>query len=301
MTELPAPALSIVVPSVNGWSDLEGCLAALERERAMVRLEVLVPERCGTEVRDAIAGRYPWVRLLPVPSDMPIPQMRARAFAEATAPTVAVIEDHVLVPPGWARQMLEARADGARVVGGGVVNAATESTVDWAAFLCEYSHLAAPLQAGPAEWLTGNNTAYERALLTECREVVEAGRWEDVLHQAFRQRGVVLWCRPDIVVGHKKHYTIAEYSSQRFLYARAYAGARVAGTGPHRRIGYGLVALALPPVLLARIVARVWRGRTLRARLLPSLPLLLLFVSAWGLGETVGAWFGEGGALAKVR
>ncbi len=30
------PALSVVVPSVNGWSDLEGCLAALEREHATV-------------------------------------------------------------------------------------------------------------------------------------------------------------------------------------------------------------------------------------------------------------------------
>jgi hypothetical protein len=300
VSEPETPALSVVVPSVNGWRDLEGCLAALEQERASLPLEVLVPERCGQVVRDAITQCYPWVRLLPVPTGTSIPQMRALAFAGASAPTVAVIEDHVLVPTGWARQMVAARSDGVRVVGGGIVNAATEQTVDWAAFLCEYSHLVAPLTAGPAKWLTGNNTAYDRTLLEECHDVVEAGLWEDVLHQAFRQRGVVLWCRPDIVAHHKKHYTVRQYMSQRFLYARAYAGARVSGTSLGRRLAYGLLAFALPPVLLTRIISRTLHSGRHRAELGRSLPLLAVFVIAWGLGEVVGGWFGGGDALAKV-
>ena len=300
MTESGTPLLSVVVPSVNGWQDLEGCLAALDRERDSLALEVLVPERCGAVVRAAVAQRYPWVRLLPVTVATSIPRMRALAFASARAPTVAVIEDHVLVPAGWARQMVAARSDGVRVVGGGIVNGATRRTVDWAAFLCEYSHLLAPLTPGPAEWLTGNNTAYERTLLEECREVVEAGRWEDVLHEAFRLRGVELWSRPDIVAQHKKHYRVGEYLSQRYLYARAYAGDRVQGMSLGRRLAYGLSAFGLPPVLLARIVSRIWRSGAHRAELARSLPLLGVFVTAWGLGEVAGAWFGAGDALSKV-
>lgn len=300
MSEAETPALSVVVPSVNGWQDLEGCLAALDQERAGLALEVLVPERCGQVVRDAVARHHPWVRLLPVPVGTSIPRMRALAFATARAPTVAVIEDHVLVPAGWARQMVAARGDGVRVLGGGIVNGATKRTVDWAAFFCEYSHLMAPLDPGPADWLTGNNTAYERALLEECRDVIEAGRWEDVLHEAFRQRGVELWCRPDIVAQHKKHYRVREYLSQRFLYARAYAGDRVNGVSFGRRLGYGLLAFGLPPVLFARIVFRVWRSGAHRAELARSLPLLGVFVTAWGLGEAAGAWCGGGDALSKV-
>jgi hypothetical protein len=300
MSQPHTPVLSVVVPSVNGWRDLRGCLAALDRERADLALEVLVPERCGQMVRNAVLECYPWVRLLPVPAGKSIPQMRALAFANARAPTVAVIEDHVLVPAGWARQMAMARTNGIRVVGGGIVNAATEHTVDWAAFLCEYSHMIAPQTPGPAEWLTGNNIAYERALLEEYRNIAEAGGWEDVLHEAFRRGGILLWCRPDIVAYHQKHYTIAEYTSQRFLYARAYAGARVRKMSLGRRLGYGLLALALPPLLYARIVARTWRTGAHRAELARSLPLLVLFVAAWGLGEAAGGWLGEGDALGKV-
>ena len=44
--------------------------------------------------------------------------------------------------------MIAARTDEARVVGGGLFNAATDRVVDWAAWLCEYNHLAEPMPAG---------------------------------------------------------------------------------------------------------------------------------------------------------
>ena len=299
----PQPMLSVVVPSVNGWSDLDACLSALERagSRTQTSLEVLVPERCGQDVRTRVATDHPFVRVLPVSMTTTIPQMRALAIDAATAATVAVIEDHVIVPDQWARLLVEARRDDVRVVGGALINAATASTVDWAAFLCEYSHVLTPRPAGPAEWLMGNNTAYDRALLQECHEVVHAGRWENVLHDELRRRGITLWNRPDIVVGHKKHYTVGEYTSQRFLYARAYAADRVQRSSVVSRVGYGAAAMALPVVLFGRITSRVWQSGAHRRELLQSLPLLALFVTAWGLGEAAGAWFGDGGAMARVR
>src|SRR5688572_10320530 len=300
MSDSSAPALSVVIPSVNGWDDLDHCLAALEGERTNTTIEALIPERCGTIVRDNAARKYPWAKVLPVSKDTTIPQKRALAFREAAAPTVAVIEDHVIVPRGWARAMLDARSNGARVVGGGLVNAATETVVDWAAWLCEYNHLAAPMPSGEVDGIHGNHTVYDRRLLEELRDVVESGRWEDALHGAIRDKGIALWARPDIVAGHRKHYTAREYTTQRYLYSRAYAALRTRDAGPARRFAYGAMAFALPPVLFLRIVSRVWKGGLYRRHLVPSIPLLALFVSAWGLGEVAGAWFGDGGSLAKV-
>ena len=222
------------------------------------------------------------------------------AFEQAKADSVAVIEDHVIVPEGWAAQLLTAQARGEEVVGGSVDNAATARLVDWAAFLCEYSQLLPPLPEGPVPGLTGNNTVYRRSLLEKHRDVTRAGRWENYLHDALRRDGVVLYQRPEIRVGHKKHYTVWEYFSQRFLYARSYAGVRVEGASPSRRLLYGLAAFALPPVLFLRVVRTVWRKGRHRSELLRSIPLLTLFVSSWGLGEVVGYWFGAGDALSKV-
>lgn len=293
------PALSVVVPSVNGWSDLEGALRALERERAAADLEVLVVERCGPAVRSAIASAFPWAEVLPVDHSISIPEMRALAFDAARAPSVAVIEDHVRVPAGWVNAMLDARRS-ARVVGGGVRNTATGTQLDWAAFLCEYSHLLPPLAGGESAWVTGNNTVYDRELLREHADVIARGGWENLLHDAIRTGGVPLISRPDIVVDHKKHYTFGEYFSQRYLYARSYAGARVADAPLTRRMAYGLAAILLPPLLLARTVSRILQKEVPRGLAWRSVPYIAVFVLAWGAGEVIGYWFGAGDSLRKV-
>jgi hypothetical protein len=272
------PQLSVVVPSVNGISDLTDCLSALQQEHQRTPLEVIVVDRCGEAVRRVVRERFPFARLLAADGGTSIPDMRLMAFDAATAPSVAVIEDHVIVPPGWAAQLLQAQGGADVVVGGSVENAATSRLVDWAAFLCEYSHCIAPMPDGPAE----------------------GGRWENHLHDAMRRDGIQLVCRPEIRVGHKKHYTMAEYLSQRYLYARSYAGARMLGASIVRRLGYGVAAAALPPVLFYRTVRRVLSKKRHRRELVRSLPLLALFVTSWAAGEVVGSVAGPGDSLAKI-
>ena len=292
-------ALSVVVPSVNGWTDLDGCLTALEAERGDVSLEVLVPERCGASVREQTVAKFPWVRVIPVSVATTIPEMRAIAFDRATAASVAVIEDHVIVPAGWAAQLLQART-AAKVVGGGVRNLATDRLVDWAAFLCEYSHMLPPLPVGENDWITGNNTVYARDLLERHREATHAGRWENHLHQVLRNDGVPLMFHPEIVVGHKKHYTIREYFLQRYFYARSYAGARAVEGTLARRLAYCAASLVLPPLLLWRTVSRCLRKEVDHSLVWRSLPLTVLFVMAWSAGDIAGSWFGPGDSLSKV-
>lgn len=298
---MSAPELSVVIPSVNGLHDLIGCLEAVERMRSSVALEVLVVDRLGGEVAEAVRARFPAVRLLPVDAAMTIPQMRHLAFQEARGSAVAVIEDHVIVPEGWGRQLLDALAEGPEVVGGPIENAATERLLDWATFLCEYSACLPPLPAGPAEWLPGNNVVYRRELLATYRAVTAEGKWENRLHDAMREDGVLLECRPDIVVGHKKHFGFFEYLSQRYLYSRSYAGARVRGAPLPRRLAMGAAAFALPPLLLYRIEQGLARKGVPAGRRLATLPMIACFVVSWGVGEVIGYWFGAGDSLARVR
>ncbi|MFQ5689193.1 MAG: glycosyltransferase family 2 protein [Gemmatimonadota bacterium] len=294
-----APDLSVVVPSVNGWEELRGSLSALRAQTGDVRLEIVVPERVGPEVREPLARSCPEVRVIELAPGTTIPHMRAKGFELARAPVVGVIEDHVIVPADWATRMLEAHGQGAEVVGGSVENGATERWSDWAAFLCEYSHCLDP-KAGPAEWLTGNNVTYRRELLERYRRVILEGGWENRLHDALRADGITLLCRPDIRVLHDKHFSVRGYLEQRYLYSRAYAGARVEGCGAITRLGYAAGALLLPPVLALRIISGVRKSGRYGAELIRSLPLLPIFVGSWALGELVGSVAGPGDALGRV-
>lgn len=294
------PELSVIVPSVNGLAELAECLEALEAQREQASIEVLVVDRVGEPLRRELSKRFPAVGVIAASAGTSIPALRAMGFAAASAPAVAVIEDHVIVPHGWARALCDAWRQTPGVVGGSVANAATERLVDRAAFLCEYSHCVPPLPAGPARWLTGNNVVYSRELLSRYAAEVNAGKWENHLHDALRRDGVPLVCHPEICVAHKKHYTVGEYLSQRYLYARAYAGERVAGASLPKRLAFGAAALALPPILLVRTASRVVTKRLGRADLLRALPLIALFVGSWSIGEAVGYWAGPDDAMAKV-
>lgn len=129
---------SVIIPSVNSYADLEGCLNGLKNQGG-VSLEIIVVDRLGKDLVASVGHDSPDVVVISVPSDTPIPQMRAIGIRRASAPAIAVIEDHIIVPADWARSMLDALADGHDVVAGSVENAATETLTDWAAFLCEYS------------------------------------------------------------------------------------------------------------------------------------------------------------------
>jgi glycosyltransferase involved in cell wall biosynthesis len=296
----PAPDLSVVIPSVNGLDDLTGCLHALERQ-VNARLEIIVVDRLGEPVRAVLRRDFPRVVVVAMASNATIPQMRAEAFLHARADSVAVIEDHVLVPPTWARQLLDALAEGADVVGGPIDNAATGTLIDWASFLCEYSACLPPLPGGESTWLPGNNIAYRRGLLERFRSVVVEGKWENRLHDAMRADGIKLICRPEILVMHKMHYTFGLYLSQRYLYARSYAGARVAEAPRTVRLAYGIAAFCLPPLLFVRTIRSIVAKRRYLRELALSLPLLCVFVTSWAVGEIAGYWFGPGDALSRVR
>jgi len=298
---VPSPELTVVIPSVNGFDDLSRALHALEAERAMASLEVIVVDRLGNPLRQAVRERFPWATIVPVEASLPIPPMRAAGIERANAPAVAIIEDHVIVRPGWARAMLAALSDSTPVVAGAIENGATSHLSDWAAFLCEYSHCLPPLPAGVAPWLPGNNTAYRRDVLTRHLSLLRNGGWEDELHRAIQAEGFPLTCVPHIVVDHRKHFSVGEYASQRFLYSRAYAGRR-GGTGTAlRRAALAARSLALPVVLFVRISRRVAARRSYRRKLASSLPLLALFAVVWAAGELVGYVAGAGHSLSKVR
>ena len=294
------PDLSVVVPAVNSIEDLRSCLDALTRQEG-ASVEILVVDRLGDEVRDALAREVPQAVVVPMAHDATIPMMRARGFEAAQADAIAVIEDHVVVPTDWARRLVDLVASGVDVAGGPIENSATEKLVDWAAFLCEYSGCLPPLPGGESEWLPGNNIVYRRSVLERYKDVYDQGRWENHLHDAMRADGVRLVMVPDLVVGHKMHYTFGLYMSQRYLYARSYAGARVSGRPAPVRAAYGLAALALPPLVFYRTLRRILsKGRHVE-KLWPSLPMIVAFVFSWGAGEVVGYWFGAGTSLSKVR
>ena len=295
---MSTPKLSVVVASVNGFPYVGQCLDALA-ERAP-EAEVIVADSTDEETRSRLAQGWPSVKLLTFDEQQTVPELRAAGIFAASAPFVAVIEDHCRVTPEWADAALTAHVAGNAVVGGPIRNVVTERARDWAAFFCEYSAFMEPLAEGETNGLTGMNVAYDQRAIAAMDDLLRRGLWEGWLHARLRERGIGLYCATDMVLEHDKDFGLGEFLSQRWHYSRSYAGMRSEGLGSRRYL-YALGAPLLPPVLYWRMARNVFsRGRR-RREFLVATPLIALYVCIWAAGEAVGYAIGGGRSLLKVR
>ena len=293
--------LSILIPSVNGLPFIEECMESLDQQSGSVELEVIVANRSGGTVKAFVREKYPGVRLIEAPSKSPLPQLQALAFRESSGEVVALLEDHCTVEPDWAERVMEAHRGDYPVVGGSIENAACERLVDWAAFFCEYSRFMPPIQEGQVESVPAANATYKRWVLEQVLPDLESGTWDFMMHKRIRELGMEMYASGGMTVHHRLSASLGWFLSQKYHFARSFAGKRFSGASRLSRALYGAGAVLLPFVLTQRIASDVWRKRRHLSELALSFPILLLLLLAWGFGEGVGYILGPGTSPAKVR
>ena len=296
------PRLSVVIASVNGLGCIVECLERLEALPERDQIEVVVLDRRTDGTAETIAQRFPRVVLHAGLHGKSIPELRWQGMRAARAPIVAVIEDHCMVTPGWAAEILRRFAEipGLGVVGGPVENGSRDRLLDWAFFLAEYGPCMPPLAEGDATSVPGNNAAYLKAALP-LNDPVWAALWESFLQNHLRKKDIRIFLSPAMLVYHKKSFRLGEMLSQRFLYSRSFAAMRAKSMGGLTRSLYAAASVALPLVLLLRVLrCALGKRRNLREFVL-GLPVICLFVTSWAAGEIVGYLAGDGGSLVRVE
>ncbi len=291
-------ALSVVVASVNGFPYLGRCLEALHRTAPWA--EVVVADWTDEVTRTRIREGWPDVRLLSFDEPTSVPELRAAGIGASTGRCVALIEDHCIVRDGWADGLVRWHGDGHQVVGGPITNVVRRRVRDRAAFYCEYNGFLLPVDTGPTDDLPGMNVSYDREAIAAMQDLLDEGRWETMLHPRLRERGFAFWIDPALVIEHAKDFGFLEFASQRYHYARSYAGERNASLGS-RRFLYALGTPLLVPLLLRRILGNVSRSGEERRGVRSAMPLIVVYLLVWAAGEAVGYLRGGGRSLLRIR
>ena len=295
------PRLSVVIASVNGLSVIQECLEKLEALPERDELEIIVLDRRTDLTADAIAKCFPRVTLVAGLTGKSIPELRWQGMQVARGEMVAILEDHCMVPPQWAAEILQYAGSDFGVVDGPVENGSRDRVLDWAFFLAEYGLCMPPLPKGETNGVPGNNAAYCRNLLP-LDDPRWSTLWESFLQNDLRKKGVRIFLNPAMLVYHKKSFRLGEMLEQRFLYSRSFAAMRAAKMSPAgKRLLYAGASLLLPPVLLWRILRSVLSKRRNLRELLLGLPAIFLFVLSWAAGEITGYLTGPGDSLARVE
>jgi hypothetical protein len=231
---------------------------------------------------------------------MPIPQLRHAGVREARGKVVAILEDHGQVARDWAASILEAHKGPWAAVGGAVENG-KRGLVNWAVYFCEYTPYMKPVAEGESHDLPGNNIAYKRPHLMRHAHVLAEGKWESWINNQLRADGVSLASTNSIVVHHIKTFRLGYFLTQRFHFARSYAGMRRVDQTVAKRLIYGFGSLALPALLMARVTKTVIQKRRHLGMYALASPLVALFMTVGAVGEMVGYLVGPGSSLEKVE
>jgi GT2 family glycosyltransferase len=293
--------LSVIIPSVNGLPTIAECLTALGRQQCGFDFEIIVVDRTQDETAEYIREHFPRVKLIKLAEPCGIPEMRAIAMAQASGDFLVITEDHCIAPENWLAEIIKAHESGYSVIGGAVENGSPARLIDWAVFLCEYSGFMPPIAAGETEFITGNNTSYQRSVIEQVDESLKRDYWEYFLQAELKRMDVKFLSVPSLVISHKKEFGFFYFLSQRFHYSRSFAAMRKRKSSVAEQISYLLYTPVLPFHLIWRIARNVKRKKRNRKEFFLSLPLLLIFMGSYALGELAGQLFGSGNSLFKVE
>lgn len=295
------PELSVVVALISARvDDLRVCLTALRDQSSPVRREILVPyDEAATAVLE-LAPEFPEVSFIPAERTRTIVQrgglvrehhdsLRTLGIRRATAPVIALTEDHAHVSRDWCAGLLAAleRYPKAGAVGG-AVDCDSASPVNWAVYFGDFGRYQSPVPEGPAEFVSDANVAYRAAALEEVGDGWSEDYHETIVHWAMARAGWELVMTPDVLVWQRRgQLGFGASLLERFVWGKSFAGGRCHDISTPKR----LIFAVLSPVIPFLFCWRGWRLAAARGRgtrFATVLPAFLTLQCCWALGELAG-------------
>ncbi len=266
------PSFSVVVTDARGPADLERCVAAVrpQCERANAQLVVVAADPAST-----LGAR------------------RAAGLARATGEWVAMTEPPCVPDPDWLKRLMVAAGPEVAILGGAVGNSRRNTARERAAFFAEYGVYGGTevvrLPDGTPH-VTAANAAYARRILATVEAAFRANDAEPTLHMALRADGWSVRMVRDARVRFDADAAFVPAFRDRFAHGRAYGAAAAKMRPAPERVLRALRSLAAVPLLAARIGRAA--EREARADFSRSIPLTLVLLAGWALGESIG-WLTE--------
>lgn len=284
------PDISIVIGAQNACNTITLCLQALLQQVQTYLVEIIVVDGSTDCTADLVSAQFSQVILIRSPDQRLVPQLWGIGIQRARAPIVAITTAHCIPSEHWITSILNAVNTQPQYAGygGAILPPGNGSPKDWAVYFSRYSAFMPPIAPGTAAEIAGDNAAYRKTALDQCWKQPEQGFWETLFHHELRQQSEMLYLSSTIEVrlGNRNHFW-------HFFQARLRHGYHYGSTRPETS-GLGrLVRIVAAPVLMPFLVLRIGlRVAKQRPDWIPiyvlALPWLVMFLSAWSIGEVRG-------------
>jgi hypothetical protein len=294
MSAAPTNALTAVVLMPRQFDELAASLFHLRRQTIARLIEVvLVHTPAGRDSIDVTRfDEFCGFRPVQIDAIATVAAGFVAGAQAATAPVVALVEDHVFLDPRWAEWVCEAHAAPCAAVAPRMRNANPDTFTSWANFLACFGEAftldaATPLESGP-----GHNTAYKRSVLQHYdAELQTLYQSERTFHYRLRHDGHTIIAEPRAELAHVNISIPREALAHAFLGGILFGQYRAVGMRALEKVARSVLAPLVPPLRLWRTLRALGPLQVLNGEApvlaFAMLPLLLV---AHAAGEVAGYW-----------
>lgn len=303
MTPRSSPALSVIVVTSDGFASVQRLVDHLRRQTAVEDLELVLvaPNEQALAGTRATLADFAHARTLVCEPPFSRGRATERGVRAASAPLVALTEDHSYPDPAWAERLIAAGDERWVAVGASVVNANPGTTWSRVNHDLAYGRWNARVPIGEIDDVPGFNSAFSRDALLALGDDLEPLLDRVVaLHRTLRERGGRFGFEPGAVL-HHWNPSVRLPSFQVWFAIGRYFGAHRASHEQWslpRRLMYGAAA---PLVVLMRLRGH-WRAtratNSARRESVGYYGVLAMLIAAVGVGEAYGYLAGEGDAIS---
>jgi hypothetical protein len=264
-------------------------------------IEIIVADCCLKNSFSEWTDKYPEVGFVQFSQKATLPVLLSAGIARAKGEIIAITDSSCVSADNWVASILEAHRAESPVIGGAVEMLEDDSKLtDWAAYFCDYGQFMRPAPRGVVTAVPGNNLSIKRWALAKGAEFIENEFWKTHWCRQLQAEGIELFSEPAILVHCRKTYRLIPFLRRRFHQGRSFAGIRVNQTGVAGRAIYAFGSTLLPILFLFRTVSPIFRKGRFFGKLLLSLPVIMLAIIFWSVGETIGYLAGAGNSCKRV-
>jgi hypothetical protein len=292
-------AILVVPGSLHVFSHTMDCLRA-QTIVGSVELVIVTPSRDQLELDESKLRCFHSWKVVEVGRVKSLGSGNAAGVFQASAPIIALTEDHSYVQKDWAELFVNKHRDGWAVVGPSMRNGNPQDLIGWADFLQAYVEWMEPTSSRAIRHLPGHNSSYKRDILlnfgSELETLMEA---ETVLNSRLNKLGYQLYLEAGICTTHMNFDSWSAFIPCRYHTGRQYAGTLSHEWHWYRRAVFAISSPAIPLFRLWNILksGRKKKSISFIARVFPDLFLGLLLE---GVGCFMGFLFGYGDSVVQA-
>ena len=288
--------VSVVIASYNSEKTISKTLRSLEKQTMQDSFEVIVVDSSTDGTTETIKKYFPNVRVFRFTERKLPGDARNFGISRAKGNIIALLDADCEAVSDWIEKIIEAHKSPWPAIGGAIANGTQGGCVTWAAFFCEFSQW---MPGTDKQWMkdvAAANMSYKRYIFDKYGSFIEGTYCSDTeFHWRMAKDDIRIRFDPSLLVIHHSIDTLSQFLRHENFHGMCFARVRRKALkfSLLKRCVYIMFSPFLPFRLFWKIFLLNIKNKTYWHSFLKSMPLLILGITSWSLGEAAGYFRSE--------